>query len=57
MTTKAELEAAAFWDGKVCLDCGTVQTEEDDGPCEGCGSARLIPCQDAIDAAALLEED
>ena len=42
---RADLEAAAFWEGSVCLDCDTILSEQpENGTCSDCGSAAVYSC-------------
>lgn len=51
--TRQSLEAAAFWDHHICLDClATFEFPAEDGACPECASASLVP---ASAITALLE--
>lgn len=62
MPTRAEVEAAAFWDQEICLECGYIQNTPDGGPddplvCGECGSPNRLPAQSALAVLAIIEED
>lgn len=41
MMTKEEVEAAAFWDCSICLECKEPVEEEEEGTCPNCNSATV----------------
>lgn len=53
---RKDLEAAAFWEQSVCLDCGLI-VEPDEDTCESCGSDDLLPAKQVLKATDLVEEE
>lgn len=54
---RSDLEAAAFWDSTVCLDCDAILSEKsEDEVCPDCGGnavyscALVLRCVDAVES-------
>lgn len=57
--TRTEIEAAAFWDQSVCLDCETVLTPVGgaEPTCPECGSDAVIAAETVLRCLALVGDD
>ncbi len=61
--TRTALQAAAFWDQAVCLDCGHAFTDESDPDegavaCPHCGSAEVHDATGVLKIVdAIIEEE
>ena len=56
MTTRAEIEHAAFWDEELCLDCGETERLDDGVHCDVCGSSNILPGKVALRLIVIAEE-
>lgn len=55
--TLDQLEAAAFWQSRVCLSCEHVEDDESFEKCPACGSDNLVEAELALRCVKLVESE
>jgi RNA polymerase subunit RPABC4/transcription elongation factor Spt4 len=56
MTLRSNLSEAAFWHGRVCLECG-ASAEEGEEECPDCGGEELADARALIGWLNLIESE